>query len=162
MAPYKLAMLSLDNVSVVHGLKHNLLSISQFCDKGYGVLFDKEMCQVLHKKNGLPALQGVRKGNLFVGDLVSGCKDEFNCFYAKASSDESWLWHKRLSQLNFKTMNSPSHEGTGERTASNGVHTGKDCVRLVRKESQKKLLIRALTHLQLLNHCNYFIWIYLV
>ena len=90
----------------MQGLQHNLLSISQFCDKGYGVLFNKEKCQILHKKNGLPALQGVRKGNLFIADLQSGSKDEVNCFYAKASSDESWLWHKRLSHLNFKTMNS--------------------------------------------------------
>ena len=42
----------IDNVSVVQGLQHNLPSISQFCDKGYGVLFDKERCQILHKKNG--------------------------------------------------------------------------------------------------------------
>ena len=96
----------IENVSVVQGLQHNLLSISQFCDKGYGVLFDKEKCQILHKKNGLPALQGVRKGNLFVADLQSRSKDEVNYFYAKASTDESWLWHKRLSHLNFKTMNS--------------------------------------------------------
>ena len=54
----------IDQVSVVQGLQHNLLSISQFCDKGYGVLFDKERCQILHKKNGLLALQGVRKREL--------------------------------------------------------------------------------------------------
>ena len=52
------------------------------------------------------ALQGVRKGNLFIVDLQSGSKDAINYFYDKASSDESWLWHKRLSHLNFKTMNS--------------------------------------------------------
>ena len=69
----------IDHVSVVQGLQHNLLSISQFCDKGYGVLFDKERCQILHKKNGLLALQGVRKGNLFIADLQSGSKDEVNC-----------------------------------------------------------------------------------
>ena len=96
----------IDQVSVVQGLQHNLLSISQFCDKGYGVLFDKERCQILHKKNGLLALQRVRKGNLFIADLQSGSKDEVNYFYAKASSDESWLWHKKLSHLNFKTMKS--------------------------------------------------------
>ena len=106
MAPYKLGNVIIDQVSVVQGLQHNLLSISQFCDKGYGVLFDKERCQILHKKNVLLALQGVRKGNLFITDLQSGSKDEVNCFYAKASSDESWLWHKKLSHLNFKTMNS--------------------------------------------------------
>ena len=96
----------IENVSIVQGHQHNLLIISQFCDKGYGVLFDKEKCQILHKKNGFPALQGVRKGNLFVADLMSGCKDEVNCFYAKTSPDESWSWHKRLSHLNFKSMNS--------------------------------------------------------
>ena len=69
-----------DHVSVVQGLQHNLISISQFCDRGYGVLFDKERCQILHKKNGLLALQGVRKGSLFIADLQSGSKDEVNCF----------------------------------------------------------------------------------
>ena len=44
----------IDNVSVVQGFQHNILSISQFSDKGYGVLFDKERCQILHKKNCLP------------------------------------------------------------------------------------------------------------
>ena len=96
----------IDNVSCVEGLKHNLLSISQFCDGGYSVHFDKEKCLISHKKDAKPALHGVRKGNLYVADMNSGNKDEVNCFYAKASSDDSWLWHKKLSHLNFKTMNS--------------------------------------------------------
>jgi hypothetical protein len=33
--------LSINNVWLVDGLKHNLLSISQFCDSGYVVMFDK-------------------------------------------------------------------------------------------------------------------------
>ena len=64
----------IDNISVVQGLQHNLLSISQLCNKGYSVLFDKERCQMLHKKNGLLALQGVGKGNLFIADLQSRSK----------------------------------------------------------------------------------------
>ena len=96
----------IENVYVVQGLEHNLLSISQFCDNGYNVLFDKLKCQILHKKSEKPSLMGIRKGNLFVADMNSGSNLEVNCFYAKASSDESWLWHKRLSHLNFKTMNS--------------------------------------------------------
>ena len=46
----------IENISVVQGRQHNLLNISQFCDKGYAILFDKEKCQILPKKNGLPAL----------------------------------------------------------------------------------------------------------
>ena len=52
------------------------------------------------------ALQGVRKGNMFIADLDSASKGEMSCFYSKASAKDSWLWHKTLSHLNFKTMNS--------------------------------------------------------
>ena len=33
------------------------------------------------------------------------------CFMSKASLDIKWLWHKRLSHLNFKTLNSLSKDG---------------------------------------------------
>ena len=38
--------------------------------------------------------------------LNSGANDEDNCFYSKASPKDSWLWHKKLSHLNFKIVNS--------------------------------------------------------
>ena len=88
------------------GLKHNLLSVSQFTDKGYEVIFRTEKCEIINKKDKKLALQGVRKGNLFVADLFSASKGEVRCFYSKASTEDSWLWHKILSHLNFKTMNS--------------------------------------------------------
>ena len=59
----------IDNVYIVQGLKHNLLSISQLCDKGYGVLFENEKCQILHKKNDLHALQGVRSQYIIEGGV---------------------------------------------------------------------------------------------
>ncbi|KAL8091574.1 hypothetical protein AgCh_033993 [Apium graveolens] len=68
----------IENVYIVQGLKHNLLSISQFCDKGYYVSFDKLKCQILHKKNEKPSLMGIRKGNFFVADMNSDSSDEFN------------------------------------------------------------------------------------
>ena len=96
----------IENISLVDGLKHNLLSVSQFTDKGYEVNFKIEQCEIINKKDKKLALQGVRKGNLFVADLFSASKGEVRCFYNKASTEDSWLWHKRLSHLNFKTMNS--------------------------------------------------------
>ena len=36
----------IDNVLYVEGLKYNLLSISQFCDRGYIVSFNKDQCIV--------------------------------------------------------------------------------------------------------------------
>ena len=42
---------------------------------------------------------------MFVADLNTTNKDKICCFYSKASSDECWLWHKKLSHLNFKAIN---------------------------------------------------------
>ena len=94
------------DISLVGGLKHNLLSIIQFTDKGYKVEFMKNRCLISHKKTGQLALSGVRKGSLFVADLESASKEKVCYFYTKASSEESMMWHKKLSHLNFKAINS--------------------------------------------------------
>jgi len=39
----------IENVLLVEGLKHNLLSVSQLCDRGYKVSFDSEKCVIKHK-----------------------------------------------------------------------------------------------------------------
>ena len=43
---------------------------------------------------------------IFVADLFSASKGEVRCFYNKPSTEDSWIWHNRLSRLNFKIMNS--------------------------------------------------------
>ncbi|KAI3698136.1 hypothetical protein L6452_31248 [Arctium lappa] len=93
-------------VAYVDGLKHNLLSISQLCDKDYEVRFTKKACLVLNEKGKL-ALSGHRRENVYVIDMDSTITENL-CFLSKASSDVNWLWHKRLSHLNFKTLNSLS------------------------------------------------------
>ena len=60
---------------------------------------------LLAKKTGEIALKGVRKGSLFVTYLDSTNKDGVCCFYTKASEEQSKLWHKKLSHLNFKAIN---------------------------------------------------------
>ena len=96
----------IENISLVDGLKHNLLSVSQFTDKGYEVNFRTEKFEIINKKDKKLALQGVRKGNQFVADLFFSSNGEVKCLYNKDSSEDSWIWHKRLSDLNLKTMNS--------------------------------------------------------
>ncbi|GKC76906.1 ribonuclease H-like domain-containing protein, partial [Tanacetum coccineum] len=47
-----------------------------------------------------------RKNNMYSVDLKNIVpKGGLNCLFAKATSDESKLWHRRLGQINFKTMN---------------------------------------------------------
>jgi len=41
----------INNVWLVDGLRHNVLSISQFCDNGYDVMFDKTNCTVVNKND---------------------------------------------------------------------------------------------------------------
>ncbi|GJW39380.1 putative ribonuclease H-like domain-containing protein [Tanacetum coccineum] len=47
-----------------------------------------------------------RKNNMYSIDLKNIVpKGGLTCLFAKATSDESELWHRRLGHLNFKTMN---------------------------------------------------------
>ncbi|KAL8098829.1 hypothetical protein AgCh_031520 [Apium graveolens] len=92
-------------VALVDGLKHNLLSISQLCDKGNSVTFNSEACVVTNKRSNKVVLTGVRKGNVYLADFNSSNVEYVTYLLSKASQDESWLWHKKLSHLNFKTIN---------------------------------------------------------
>ena len=91
----------IDEVALVDGLKHNLLSISQLCDKENSVTFNSEACVVTCKKSNKVVLTGVRRGNVYLADFNSADADSITCLFSKASQDESWLWHKKLSHLNF-------------------------------------------------------------
>ncbi|XP_019150173.1 PREDICTED: uncharacterized protein LOC109146979 [Ipomoea nil] len=51
--------ITIQDVSYVEGLKFNLLSTSQFCDKGYKVEFSKDECKIVNTKDGKTALTGV-------------------------------------------------------------------------------------------------------
>ena len=95
----------IEEVALVDGLKHNLLSISQLCDKGNSVTFNSEACVVTNKRSNKVVLTGVRKGNVYLADFNSSNAESVTCLFSKASQVESWLWHKKLSHLNFKTMN---------------------------------------------------------
>ena len=94
------------DISLFSGLKHNPLSISQFTNKSYKVEFVKNRCLISLEKLGELDLSGVRKGSLFVTYLDSTIKEKVCCFYTKASSEESMLWHRKLSHLDFKAINS--------------------------------------------------------
>ncbi|KAJ9535340.1 hypothetical protein OSB04_un001549 [Centaurea solstitialis] len=89
-------------VAYVESLMHNLLSISQLCDKNHKVSFSKKKCKVKNKRKEV-ILTGVRHADIYIINMNTST-DNF-CFVSRASSDTNWLWHKRLSHLNFKTLN---------------------------------------------------------
>jgi len=57
--------LSIHNVWLVDGLKHNLLSISQLRDGGYVVVYNKTVCKVINQTDGSIFLSGKRKNNAY-------------------------------------------------------------------------------------------------
>ena len=54
----------IETVAFVSGLKHNLLSISQICDRGYHVDFFEEHCEVISNSTGKVVLKGYKHGNI--------------------------------------------------------------------------------------------------
>ena len=48
----------IENVVLVDGLKHNLLSISQLCDRGHKVVFDDSSCKIFDCKTNDCILTG--------------------------------------------------------------------------------------------------------
>nr|GEZ27003.1 putative ribonuclease H-like domain-containing protein [Tanacetum cinerariifolium] len=107
----KTSKLKFENVYFVKDLKYNLFSVSQICDNKNNVLFTGSECIVLGRDFKLRddtnvLLRTPRQHNMYSIDLnnIVPHKD-LTCLVAKASTDESELWHKRLGHLNFKTMN---------------------------------------------------------
>nr|GEU89693.1 hypothetical protein [Tanacetum cinerariifolium] len=71
---------------------------------GFEVAFRKSTCFV-RNKDGVDFLIDDRSSNLYTIALNEVASNSSTCLLAKASSSQSWLWHQRLSHLNFATIN---------------------------------------------------------
>nr|GFB44400.1 retrovirus-related Pol polyprotein from transposon TNT 1-94 [Tanacetum cinerariifolium] len=91
-------------VYFVDRLGHNLFSVGQFCDFDLEVTFRRDACFIRNLK-GVDLLKGDRSTNLYTINLHEMASASPICLIARASSTKSWLWHQRLSHLNFDTIN---------------------------------------------------------
>nr|GFC22013.1 hypothetical protein [Tanacetum cinerariifolium] len=78
---YKIGNVTITRVYFVEGLGHNLFSVGQFYDIDLEVAFR----------------------DMMVSSLI--------CLLSKASKTKSWLWHRRLSHLNFGAINHLARQG---------------------------------------------------
>ncbi|GJY86261.1 putative ribonuclease H-like domain-containing protein [Tanacetum coccineum] len=107
----KTGKLDFEDVYFIKELKFNLFSVSQMCDKKNNVLFTDTECVVLSPDFKLldenqVLLRVPRKNNMYSVDLKNVAPSGgLTCLFAKATLDESNLWHRRLGHINFKTMN---------------------------------------------------------
>ncbi|GJU66437.1 putative ribonuclease H-like domain-containing protein [Tanacetum coccineum] len=104
--------LDFDSVSFVKELGHfNLFSISQICDKQHKVLFTETECLVVSPEFKMPdenqiLLKVHRQHNMYSFDMKTpSLTKDYACLIAKATSDKSKLWHRRLGHINFKNLN---------------------------------------------------------
>ncbi|GJR85721.1 retrovirus-related pol polyprotein from transposon TNT 1-94 [Tanacetum coccineum] len=91
-------------VYFVEGLGHNLFSVGQFCDSDLEVAFRRNTC-FIRNLEGVDLLKGNRTTNLYTINLHEMASASPICLMARATSTKSWLWHQRLSHLNFDTIN---------------------------------------------------------
>nr|GEV60630.1 hypothetical protein [Tanacetum cinerariifolium] len=72
--------------------------------------FHRTQCVVLSSDYKLPdenqvLLRVPRENNMYNVDLKNVVPSGLNCLFAKATLDDSNLWHRRLGHINLKTMN---------------------------------------------------------
>nr|GEU63530.1 ribonuclease H-like domain-containing protein [Tanacetum cinerariifolium] len=106
----RIGKLDFDDVYFVKELKFNLFSVSQMCDKKNSVLFTNTQCLVLSPEFKLPdenqvLLRVPRENNMYNVNLKNIIHSgDLTCLFAKATLDESNLWHRWIGHINLKRM----------------------------------------------------------
>ncbi|GKA88013.1 retrovirus-related pol polyprotein from transposon TNT 1-94 [Tanacetum coccineum] len=107
---YQLGNVIISRVYYVEGLGHNLFSVGQFCDADLEVTFQKNTC-FIRNLEGVDLLLGSRDTNLYTISLDDMLKTSPIYLLSKALKTKSWLGHRRLSHLNFGTLNKLAKDG---------------------------------------------------
>ncbi|GJW99576.1 retrovirus-related pol polyprotein from transposon TNT 1-94 [Tanacetum coccineum] len=85
-------------------LGYNLFLVGQFYDGDLEVAFRSNTCYVWNLE-GDDLLTGSRDSNLYTISISEMAASSPVCLMSRATSTKSWLWHCRLSHLNFGTIN---------------------------------------------------------
>nr|GFA63952.1 retrovirus-related Pol polyprotein from transposon TNT 1-94 [Tanacetum cinerariifolium] len=107
---YQIGNVMISRVYYVEGLGHNLFSVGQFCDSDLEVAFRQYTC-FIRNLEGVDLLTGSRGNNLYTLSLQDMMASSPICLLSKASKTKSWLWHRRLSHLNFGAINHLARQG---------------------------------------------------
>nr|GFD14404.1 integrase, catalytic region, zinc finger, CCHC-type, peptidase aspartic, catalytic [Tanacetum cinerariifolium] len=101
---YQIGNVTISRVYYVEGLGHNLFSVGQFCDSDLEVAFRQHTCFIFNLDR-VDLLTGSRGNNMYTLSLQDMMASSPICLLSKASKTKSWLWHRRLSHLNFGAIN---------------------------------------------------------
>nr|GEZ12598.1 retrotransposon protein, putative, unclassified [Tanacetum cinerariifolium] len=81
-----------------------------FCDSNLEVAFHQHIC-FIRNLDGVDLLTGSRGNNLYTLSLGDKMASSPIYLLSKASTTKSWLWHCRLSHLNFGAINHLARQG---------------------------------------------------
>ncbi|KAJ9559742.1 hypothetical protein OSB04_004902 [Centaurea solstitialis] len=116
--------ITINKVAYVEGLSHNLLSIGKFCDKKLEVNFRETRCCV-RTYDGQELIEGTRRSNLYTVNFRKQRPFTEVCLLSKATFNQNVLWHRRLSHLNYATIN---------QLAKTGLVTGLPSLRFTKEQ----------------------------
>nr|GFA64213.1 integrase, catalytic region, zinc finger, CCHC-type, peptidase aspartic, catalytic [Tanacetum cinerariifolium] len=96
--------ITVNRIYYVEGVNHNLFSVGHFCDADLEVALRKSTCFV-GDLQGNNLLTGNRGSDLYTISLQESTSSTPLYLMDKASPTQAWLWHQRLSHLNFDYIN---------------------------------------------------------
>nr|GFC20901.1 retrovirus-related Pol polyprotein from transposon TNT 1-94 [Tanacetum cinerariifolium] len=82
----------------------------QFCNSDLEVAVRQHTC-FIRNLEGVDLLTDSRGNNLYTLCLQDMMASSPICLFSKASKTKSWLWHRRLSHLNFGAINHLARQG---------------------------------------------------
>lgn len=85
---------SINNVFLVQGLEHNLLSINQLCYSGYDMVSNQKECKAVNQVDGYIFFNRKRKYNIYKVRLSDLLKQNVKCLMSV--DHEEWISHKQL------------------------------------------------------------------
>ncbi|GJR72654.1 retrovirus-related pol polyprotein from transposon TNT 1-94 [Tanacetum coccineum] len=101
---------TISRVYYMEGLGYNLFSVWHFYDSNLEVAFRQHNCFIRNLK-GVDLLTGSRGNNLYTLSLGDMMASSPIYLLSKAPKTKSWLWHRRLSHLNFGALNHLARHG---------------------------------------------------
>ena len=137
-------IVSFDKISFVKKIDHNLLSVSQICDKDFKVIFDEKACYVLKLGFIIPEewviMTAPRINNLYVLDMshVVTRSAQVTYFLSKATEKESIMWHRRMGQIHLRKMNHLVKNGLVDGVPVRTFHINDVCDSCKKGKQKKK------------------------
>nr|GEV26345.1 hypothetical protein [Tanacetum cinerariifolium] len=107
---YQIRNVMISWVYFVDGLGHNLFSVGQFSESDLEVDFHHHTCFICYLE-GVDLFTESKGNNLYTLSLEDMIASSPICPLSKASKTKSWLWHQRLSHLNFGAINHLARQG---------------------------------------------------